>query len=143
MTHWGTVLHRVQRASQLEPGRVRTGTGRACSRGDMIELARQKSGEGITSHVVARSRPARKEWDETKAAETDRRRKQKQQAARPKNVRVAAANLNEKFGLDPARARGRSWRGNESAELGARTRRSWLGINERERQRKSENGTAD
>jgi hypothetical protein len=40
---------------------------------------------------------------------------------------VAAANLNEKVGLDPAHARDRSWRGNESTELSARTRRSTSG----------------
>jgi hypothetical protein len=63
----------------------------------------------------------------TKQGETDRLRKPKQQAARPKNLRVAAANLNEKVGLDPAHARDRSWRGNESTELSARTRRSTSG----------------
>jgi hypothetical protein len=62
-----------------------------------------------------------------KPGETDRLRKPKQQAARPKNLRVAAANLNEKVGLDPAHARDRSWRGNESTELSARTRRSTSG----------------
>jgi hypothetical protein len=66
MTHWGTVLHRVQRASQVEPGQVRTGTGRACSRGDMIELARQKSGEGITSHCSREKQAGQKKMGRNK-----------------------------------------------------------------------------